>query len=206
MGMTRPWQMHGEELGAWFKRFGRVEARATSPVYERLCEGIAQDESLLAIAARVRPGQPAPNLFLGVVQFVLHDHLESPLLEFYPAISGRPPAKGDPFPAFRSFALKHADEVRSLVASRLVQTNVVKRSACLLPAFGLIAERSGQKPLALVEIGTSAGLNLLWDKFHYRYGSRACGDSASSVKLVCGAPMTIVGASLFLGLFLGAVY
>jgi hypothetical protein len=183
--MTMPSRFDGEKLGAWFERFGRVEAQATSPMYERLCEGISRDRSLLVIASGARPGQPMPNLFLASVQFVLHDHLESPLAEFYPALSGKPRGKGDPFPAFRSFALEHADEVGAAVATRLVQTNVVKRSACLLPAFGLIARRTDDQPLALVEIGTSAGLNLLWDRFHYRYGNKTVGDADSPVRIAC---------------------
>jgi hypothetical protein len=34
----------------------------------------------------------------------------------------------------------------------------------LLPAFGLVAERV-RSPLALVEVGASAGLNLLFDRY-----------------------------------------
>ncbi len=49
------------------------------------------------------------------------------------------------------------------------QTNEVRRSAALFPAFALIAERFEGKPLVLSEIGASAGLNLMWDCYGYRF-------------------------------------
>ncbi|MER8830830.1 DUF2332 family protein [Mesorhizobium sp. M0938] len=62
------------------------------------------------------------------------------------------------------------------------QTNEVARSAMLLPGFLTIARETGL-PLDLCEIGASAGLNLLFDSFHYRYGDAEWGDPASPVRL-----------------------
>lgn len=56
-----------------------------------------------------------------------------------------------------------------------MQTNEVQRSWALLPAFLAIAE--GQ-PFDLLELGPSAGLNLLWDRYRYRYATGAWGDGA----------------------------
>jgi hypothetical protein len=71
-------------------------------------------------------------------------------------------------------------------STRLVHTNEVRRSACSLPAFGLVARRGGDRPLALVEIGASAGLNLLWDRYGYDYGQgRRYGDPQSPVQISC---------------------
>ncbi len=56
-----------------------------------------------------------------------------------------------------------------ILKTRLVQTNEVRRCAYLYPAFCTVYEKV-QKPLALIEIGTSAGLQLLWDKYSYSYG------------------------------------
>ncbi len=52
----------------------------------------------------------------------------------------------------------------------MVQTNEVRRCAYLYPIFSLIYSKV-EKPLSLVEIGTSAGLQLLWDKYSYSYGT-----------------------------------
>ncbi len=46
-----------------------------------------------------------------------------------------------------------------------VQTNEVQRSWALLPAFLSLADG---RPFDLLELGPSAGLNLLWDRYAYR--------------------------------------
>ena len=53
---------------------------------------------------------------------------------------------------------------------RLVQTNEVRRCGYLYPVFSAIYENTN-KPLALIEIGTSAGFQLLWDHYAYSYGN-----------------------------------
>ncbi|QPC86019.1 DUF2332 family protein [Mesorhizobium sp. NBSH29] len=70
------------------------------------------------------------------------------------------------------------------------QTNETGRAALLLPGFLTIARETGL-PLALHEVGASAGLNLLFDRFHYRYGSREWGDDKSAARL---APVLRGGA------------
>ena len=56
------------------------------------------------------------------------------------------------------------------------QTNETVRSSALLPGFLAIARDTGL-PLALTEIGSSAGLNLFFDRFRYRYGETDWGDA-----------------------------
>ncbi|MBO3762019.1 DUF2332 family protein [Ciceribacter sp. L1K22] len=60
------------------------------------------------------------------------------------------------------------------------QTNEVRRSSALLPAFLTIADRC-DKPLVLSEVGASAGLNLRWDRYAYRLGDFAWGNDSSVV-------------------------
>jgi hypothetical protein len=62
------------------------------------------------------------------------------------------------------------------------QTNEIARSGMLLPGFLAIGRQFGL-PLAIHEIGSSAGLNLNFDRFHYGYGSEEWGDKASPVHL-----------------------
>jgi hypothetical protein len=89
------------------------------------------------------------------------------------------------FPAFREFCLRHEPEIRDLVSTRLVQTNEVGRTTCLTPAFAHVARLSGNAPLHLIDIGASAGLNLLFDRYHLDYGQFAWGDGASPVRISC---------------------
>ncbi|MBO6903168.1 MAG: DUF2332 family protein [Rhizobiaceae bacterium] len=62
------------------------------------------------------------------------------------------------------------------------QTNEVARAGMLLPGFLAIARETG-RPLAIREIGSSAGLNLVFDRFHYVYGAATWGDANAPVAL-----------------------
>ena len=62
------------------------------------------------------------------------------------------------------------------------QTNEVGRSAILYPGFMQIAQETGL-PLALFEVGCSAGLNLNADRYRYRFGAISFGQSNSGVVL-----------------------
>jgi hypothetical protein len=62
------------------------------------------------------------------------------------------------------------------------QTNEVGRSSVFLGGFFEIARAQGL-PLDLLEIGASAGLNLLFDRYGYRLGGAVWGDQASPVQL-----------------------
>jgi hypothetical protein len=57
------------------------------------------------------------------------------------------------------------------------QTNEAQRAAALCPGFLTVAALTGL-PLAASELGASAGLNLCWDSFSYRFGAAAWGDPA----------------------------
>ena len=62
------------------------------------------------------------------------------------------------------------------------QTNEVARCAVLLGGFLAIARQTGA-PLALLEIGASAGLNLHWDGYAYGLGEAAWGPAAAPLRL-----------------------
>ena len=62
------------------------------------------------------------------------------------------------------------------------QTNEVQRSAALLPGLLHVAAQT-PLPLALVEIGASAGLNLWCDQYRHDHGVWAWGDPASTLTL-----------------------
>ncbi|MBI1181563.1 MAG: DUF2332 family protein [Alphaproteobacteria bacterium] len=107
-------------------------------------------------------------------------------------LSGRAPALADYYPSaggrFRedglagaATAVLHAEH--AFVASFLrntPQTNEVGRSGVLIGGFLAVAGETGL-PLRCLEVGASAGLNLLWDRFRYDFGSAQWGDPASPV-------------------------
>lgn len=175
-----------QEIGKSFLHSAVHEFRGSSPLYERLSLGIGNDGELLEMAA-CAVSKPVPMIFLAAVHFLLLNEKQHSLAAYFPDISPYPHAlDGDPYPVFRDFCLARRAEITRIVSTYHVQTNEVRRSACLLPAFGIVARQAGGFPLALVEIGASAGLNLLWDHYAYDYGNgQFYGDRASPVHLTC---------------------
>jgi hypothetical protein len=66
---------------------------------------------------------------------------------------------------------------------RTPQTNEVGRSSALFAALLVVADRF-PLPMALLELGASAGLNLLLDRYSHRLGTLTVGDLASPLRLV----------------------
>jgi len=63
------------------------------------------------------------------------------------------------------------------------QTNEVRRSAILFAGFQAIAKQLGNLPMVTSELGASAGLNIHWDKFHYKIGKQQWGNSDARINL-----------------------
>lgn len=145
------------------------------PLYRRLCSAAAGD---VEVADRLLlspdPTQRVPTLLLAAVHDVVlagDDHPDVVALsQWYGSVTEppRPVGRGidDPWPYFRRLALRH-EGVAEHLRTGSTQTNEVGRCATLLPALATVAEEGHQ--LGLVEVGASAGLNLLLDHYGYRY-------------------------------------
>ena len=168
-GLDAPNVAHYRDV---FHRFARVEAPdLASPMYAELAYGVSLDRDLLELAAQKRRRQPAPNMLFAAVQYLLLSggaYASHPLSSHYPIISGADRPMEPAFSVFREFCLDHRAEILELIQLRRTQTNVVRRCTCLLPAFSMVQAES-ERPLALIDIGASAGLNLNVDRYHYRY-------------------------------------
>ncbi|MGH3090135.1 MAG: DUF2332 domain-containing protein [Rubrobacteraceae bacterium] len=162
--------------------FFAEECRSAAPIYTRLSECVAKDEEMLNLTNEAT-SVPLTNLLFGAVHFLLLGGADHELARFYPSLSERPQS-GDSFPAFKDFCLKHRVEISRILKTRRVQTNEIRRSALLLPAFETVARRSGL-PLALVEVGASAGLNLNFDLYAYDYGEAGKLGEDSPLVLEC---------------------
>jgi hypothetical protein len=179
-------QTNEARLSERFARAVEPEFAGISPLYARLAAGSAADDTILALAAQAPRGQPLPVFFLAAVHYLIRQEPGHPLAAFYPDLAGEAVAPGDPYPAFHAFCREHQDTLVQLLKTRRVQTNEVQRCACLLPVFALVAGRGGGQPLALVEVGASAGLNLRWDQYGYRYSDGTqVGDPHAPVQLAC---------------------
>ena len=155
-----------------FHRFARIESPdLASPMYAELAYGISLDRELLELAAQKRRHQPAPNMLFGAVQYLLLSgggYAKHPLATHYPIVSRVERPMEPAFPAFKDFCLSHREDILDLIRTHRTQTNVVRRCTCLLPVFSIVQRESGL-PLALIDIGASAGLNLNVDRYRYRY-------------------------------------
>ncbi len=77
----------------------------------------------------------------------------------------------------------HAAFLREFVTTRGVQTNEVQRSWVLVPLLLRVAQRTGAETFDLVELGPSAGLNLVWDRYRYRYEAGEWGREDAMLQL-----------------------
>lgn len=155
-------------LKAWFERFAEQECAGVSPFYEHLSRAIAEDGSLLQLAAHCRQGQPMPNLFLASVHFLLLKHPDKALAAYYPSLNGFE-HKALPFALFKDFCSAHSREIIALQRTKIVQTNAINRTAYLLPIILSLFERGTS--INIVDIGTSAGLTLNFDHYAYQYSN-----------------------------------
>ncbi len=143
----------------------------------RVCEGEP-------IAAMLAPHAQAPwrdaialRLLGGVHRLVLAGQAPA-LAAHYPSTGGDGDAAACVEPLLEIVAA-HRDFLAPLVA-RPPQTNEVARSASLAPGFAWVAARHGPR-LRLLELGSSAGLNLRFDAFRYEAGAVAAGPRSSPV-------------------------
>jgi hypothetical protein len=136
-----------QRIAAAYRRFAEVEARGRSPLYEVLARGVADDPAILSFLGTLPQVKQQPNLLFAAVRFLF----------------GTPAG----WEKFRAAVLDNADAVGATMLSRSTQTNEPGRCAVLLPVMALLPQ-----PLALIEVGASAGLCLLPDRYGYDYAGR----------------------------------
>ena len=175
-----------EKLSRRLRRQAAWCAELGSPFYASLLESAADDLETGGPVAGVLSGFEdesgaaalALRLMGALHRLVLEDSLPD-LAQHYPSTGGDGDAAAA-WPLFRQALVDNGDRVRRLLAGGC-QTNEVGRSAALLGGFLEVAHRS-RKPLRILEIGASAGLNLRWDRYRYESSEGAWGDAASHVR------------------------
>jgi hypothetical protein len=127
-----------------YARFAQDEAPGRSALYEEWASGVAADPEVQGIIARIPETRRQPPLVFAVSRML-----------------GAGP---EGYPAWRRFVMRHAAELVAECGARQLQTNEPLRLAALLP---VLTEIEG--PVALLEIGASAGLCLYPDRYSYRF-------------------------------------
>ena len=130
-----------------------------SPLYAAVCRRLAD----LPIVADVAPDDrwDLPLRLLGALHYVaLADGI-------------------DPWKSPEAVIADRRYWIAEFLATRRVQTNEVQRAWALLPAFLFL----GAPRLDLLELGPSAGLNLVWDRYRYRYANGSWGPGEAALEL-----------------------
>lgn len=127
-----------------YRRFAHLEASGRSATYERLATAVAEDRDVLAFLNRLPVGKRQPNLLFAAARHVMDE---------VPGIED-----------LRALVASRADVLATVMLERRTQTNEPARCATLLPALALL-----DGPLALIEVGASAGLCLNLNKYSYDY-------------------------------------
>ncbi|TFD14883.1 DUF2332 domain-containing protein [Cryobacterium sp. TMT1-2-2] len=127
-----------------YRAFAEVEARGMSACYEAWAAGVAADPATVALIDQLPAVKRQPNLVFSAAR--LHG------------------ASVGEYPEFAAWLREHWTDVAATCLTHATQTNEPGRCAVLLPALAALAG-----PLALIEVGASAGLCLHPDRYSYRY-------------------------------------
>jgi len=173
----------GETLADRF----RARAGDSQHLYGYAMRGMADDwESGGPIRMASRGYETAPRgalvqlrLLAGVFRLVLTGQAPE-LIRFYPCLGGTDPAS-EAWPVMREVIATHIKDVHAALAVA-PQTNEVGRSAALLAGLFDLVAASGVRRIRLLELGASAGLNLLLDQYAFRGHSWHFGPSDSKVQ------------------------
>ena len=171
-------------LGAFAKQVAWCESLG-SLFTARLLTVLADDIAAGGISAelvRAWPGDPVADALALRMAAALH---ALALRETSPDLLTCYPPHAATIEQLRSVLPRVMEEHRNTIQtfmSSAPQTNEVGRSGVLVGGFLQIAKETGL-PLRLLEIGASAGLNAVWDRYHYKFGAADWGDRQSAVRI-----------------------
>lgn len=151
----------------------RVECAVRSPLYATICRAVAADDGTLGLAMHAPAAQRRATLLLAAIHDLLLAGTSHALAAHVPtvahvhAVANGGAASGDPGALAVAFCREHRDAIADVLRTHGTQTNEVNRTCALLPALAHASPPG--RPLRLVELGASAGLNLLLDRYEHRY-------------------------------------
>jgi hypothetical protein len=156
--------MHGHDLSVSTAENYRAfagEARGRSPRYEELALAVAADSRVMEFLVTLPAAKRQPNLLFAAACYLLGEYAD--------------------IAALHALVETRGDELAATMRSRRTQTNEAARCATLLPILASLPQ-----PLALLEVGASAGLTLLPDRYSYDYGEhRLIGTDPRAPVLEC---------------------
>jgi hypothetical protein len=149
-----------------------------SPFYGELLDLMAGDVASGGAVARFLDDR-LDSTYEEAVPLRLLGGIHRLVLARFPSVGGDGDA-AQAWPAVLEALETHGDAIRDAL-TRPPQTNEVGRSASLVGGF-LVISRDMRLPLRVLEVGTSAGLNLRFDRYWYQADGATFGDPASPVR------------------------
>jgi hypothetical protein len=177
-----------DRLVRMFRGFAAHDFAGHSVRYELLSLAIAEAPGLGEPLLSAPSTQRRALLYFAATQFLLRGPARGhPLAGYLPTLGGSREPDGGLIPTFAAFVRDFGGELAALCASRTTQTNEALRSAVLRPAFAQAAQLLEGRPVGLVELGTSAGLLLIPDRYGYCYGGERYGrpDAGPELTMNC---------------------
>jgi len=177
-----------EVAGGWSPPGAPRSWRLTAALFESIA---AHDKLLERLAALPADRLPA-LLASAAVAFLVRRDRPVPLAGYFPEPGASQPRFDDGFfPAFSAFCTARLDDVVEVCQGRRYQMNEVAR--CTQIALGVAATSNGfTDPVALVDLGTGAGLGLQLDRYRYQIGTATYGPAAPGLSLACDVRGPIV--------------
>lgn len=164
-----------------WRRFAAVEC-TQDPLYVAICSLVAQSSDLLGLCLQTRPEQRRPNLLLAAIHERVLAGVSHGLADYFPSVGGKRAPDAELGATLRDFVAQQQGPISAHLRHRHTQTNEIGRCAALWPVLAHIAHESGGAPLALLDVGSSAGLNLGVDAY------TVCYQRDGAQVLVGGAP------------------
>ena len=175
-----------ESTAEVFRRMAEDFEQGGSKLYASLSRSLADDPLVAEIVGSGARWEAPLRLFGGVHYLELAGMVAHPWAKLHGVLEA------------------NRDWLARFVAEQPVQTNEVQRCWGLLPAFLTVADG---RPLDLVELGPSGGLNLFWDRYFYRYGDESWGDPGAGLELIGdaegGPPRALFEAKVEVGRRIG---
>jgi hypothetical protein len=169
-----------EIADAWSPPDGPESWRLTAALFRV----IATHDGLLEVLADLPDDRMPALLASAAITFLVRRDQPGPLVRYFPEPGLLQPALDAGFePAAAAFVSSRLDEIGDLCRSHRYQMNEVAR--CTQIALGIAAVAGpAASPIALVDLGTSAGLGLQLDRYRYQIGG-ICVGPAGGLTLTC---------------------
>jgi len=152
------------------------QERNTCPtsIYIPLARLASKDKYIIDLAANHRPGQVGPRLLFSAIHYLIlcgakYSLSNSYYLAYKDALNV---SIDDLFLQFREFCMQNDEKIRSIMMTRSVQLNEVRRSGYLVIALLWLSKYFALNNFDFIDVGASAGLNTIWPSYRYLFSNQ----------------------------------